>query len=172
MSVRTEDDAEGGNAFTAMLVPLPTHVEDPADRLRYVVEATAARKPASPGSDGTSPARTGLEIVDALPSSLFSVVGRLAASGTLTAMPPMANLIVSNVKGPSEALYLAGARITHLHGRTMAGPGLGMMIHCCGYAGQLDFGVTALRDLVGDPEIVTAGIVDEIERLRTATTVG
>lgn len=168
VSVRTEDDEGGGNAFTAMLVPLPTHLEDPAERLRYIAEATAARKPrpsGGSGGSGTSPARTLLELVDTVPSTMFSMLGGLASAGALTTLPPAANLIVSNVKGPDAELYLAGAKITHLYARTMAGPGLGVMIHCISYAGHLDFGITALRDLVPEPDVLIDGFADQLALL-------
>lgn len=170
VNVRTDEDSSGGNAFTAMLVPLPTHLDDPAERLRYVAEATSARKPTGSGADAGSgdatSARTFLELIDLVPSAMFAVMGGLAGGGALTSLPPTANLVMSNVRGSDDPLYLAGARIEHMHGRTMAGPGLGMMIHCAGYAGQLDFGVTVLRDLVPDPETITEALAEQLALLR------
>jgi len=80
----------------------------------------------------------------------------------------IANLVTSNIRGPIVPMYLAGAKITHLYGRTMVGAGVGLFVHCISYDGNLDFGFTAIRDLVPDPETLAAGTRAQLQALLDA----
>ncbi len=51
----------------------------------------------------------------------------------------------------------------------MAGFGVGLIIHGLSYAGHLDFGFTALAELVGDPDRIARGVQRHIALLLAAT---
>jgi WS/DGAT/MGAT family acyltransferase len=66
-------------------------------------------------------------------------------------IPPLANLVVSNFPGASSPLYLAGARLLTWWPLSIVEHGLGLNVTVQSYAGSLDFGVIAARDVLRDP---------------------
>ena len=56
-------------------------------------------------------------------------------------LPPMSNTLVSNVPGPKEVLYLAGAKLTEMHPISTMPPGNLLNITLVSYADQLFFGL-------------------------------
>jgi hypothetical protein len=66
-------------------------------------------------------------------------------------IPPLANLVVSNFTGASSPLYLAGARLLTWWPLSIVEHGLGVNVTVQSYAGSLDFGIVAARDVMPDP---------------------
>jgi diacylglycerol O-acyltransferase len=162
--VNVRDDAAeaaSGNHFAFMMVAIPD-IADPVERLREISALTKKSKPARPRADDTATARATrkpsgtvgqvMGLIDVLPSGAWQALGQLVNSSAVEAVPPIANFVVSNIPGPKDKLYIAGAEITHMYGRTMVGAGVGLFIHCLSYGDTLDFGFTALAELVPDPE--------------------
>ncbi|MDT5004971.1 MAG: diacylglycerol O-acyltransferase / wax synthase [Mycobacterium sp.] len=167
--VNVRDDsaeAASGNHFAFMMVAVPD-VADPVERLRTVSDLANKSKPAREGSETaanrTSRKPTGtvsqvMGLIDVLPSGVWLALGQLVNTPVIEAVPPIANFVVSNIPGPKDKLYIAGAEITHIYGRTMVGAGIGLFIHCLSYGDTLDFGFTALADLVPDPDTIVEGV--------------
>jgi hypothetical protein len=168
--VKVRDDAAeaaSGNHFAFMMVAIPD-IADPVERLREVSRLTKKSKPSRPRTKDASTSRTSrtsrtarkpsgtvgqvMGLIDVLPSGAWQLLGQLVNSSAVEAVPPIANFVVSNIPGPKDKLYIAGAEITHMYGRTMVGAGVGLFIHCLSYGDTLDFGFTALADLVPDPD--------------------
>jgi diacylglycerol O-acyltransferase / wax synthase len=170
-------ESASGNHFAFMVVPIPD-IADPVERIRTVSALTAKRKPAPASSKATT--RTGrkptgtvsqvMGLIDALPTGAWLALGQLVNSPAVEAVPPIANFVVSNIPGPREKLYIAGAEITHMYGRTMVGAGIGLFIHCLSYGDSLDFGFTALADLIPDPETIVEGMHRHLSELLNAPT--
>jgi diacylglycerol O-acyltransferase / wax synthase len=99
-------------------------------------------------------------------------LGQLVNSPAVEAVPPIANFVVSNIPGPRDKLYIAGAGITHMYGRTMVGAGIGLFIHCLSYGDSLDFGFTALADLIPDPNTIVEGVHRHLSELLDAPAQG
>jgi len=165
VNIRDESATAGsGNHFAFMMVAIPTDIADPVERLKTVAALTRRAKPARAAKTDTAAARkptgTGLgnvmRLIDTLPSGVWTAVRELVNSPAIEAIPPVTNYIVSNIPGPKNKLYFAGAQITHLYGRTMVGGGVGLFIHCISYGDDLDFGFTALAELVPDPHTIGA----------------
>jgi WS/DGAT/MGAT family acyltransferase len=159
-------EAASGNHFAFMMVAIPD-IADPVERLRAVSDLAAKGKPARDSNETVanrnSRKPTGtvshvMGLIDALPTGAWLAVGLLVNTRVIEAVPPIANFVVSNIPGPKEKLYIAGAEITHLYGRTMVGAGIGLFIHCLSYGDTLDFGFTALADLVPDPDTIVEGV--------------
>ena len=72
---------------------------------------------------------------------------------------------ISNVPGPPVPLYLAGARVRHYHPVSIVTHGLAFNITVQSYAGQLEFGLTAARDVVARPERVAGAIAAALTEL-------
>ena len=103
MPISTRGEYKGGdesNRVAMTALPLRTDIADPLERLLAVRQATSLGKSVSAALGKDLPAR----LVEVLPAFLVEQVMR-------SALVPLVNVTVSNVHGPDEALYLAGARL-------------------------------------------------------------
>jgi hypothetical protein len=66
-------------------------------------------------------------------------------------MPPMFNLVVSNVMGPPVPLYFGGARVDAIFPMGPVGEGLGLNITVLSNMGRLDVGILACTEAVAEP---------------------
>jgi WS/DGAT/MGAT family acyltransferase len=143
VSLRSPDQAaELGNRISAMLVP---RAVDPAGEVARLAATRAATQRLK-----TSGAWTGidalLELVDGLPAALVATVGQRLSLGRL------ANLISTNVPGPTETRWLCGARALELRPLVPIADGLGLGLAVFSYDGWLQIGLSADADLVPDLE--------------------
>jgi hypothetical protein len=158
MNMRTgaEDDPTGGNYFALVWGRLPTQLPDPAEQLRAIHTDMAVNKRVA-RARGTvvNPAAA---ITDIPPPGVWPIFGALMTKTPFgQVIPPITNLVVSNIAGPPFPLYLAGARLEHIFGRTMLISGVALFVHCISYDGRLEFGVTALSEVVPDPQRIAEG---------------
>ena len=91
--------------------------------------------------------------------------GRL---GVANRIPPIANLVVSNVPGPPMPFYLAGARLKTYWPVSIIEHGLGLNITLQSYAGSLDFGLIAARSGLPDLHRVARGLLEAFAELEAA----
>jgi WS/DGAT/MGAT family acyltransferase len=99
------------NQVSVLMVPLPTHLEDPGARFDAVRRGTAASKAAHEqfGSGTLS------GLAAAAPWRALALLWRASwRVGTAHLLPPVVNLVLSNVPGPPVPLYLAGGRLVGL----------------------------------------------------------
>jgi diacylglycerol O-acyltransferase len=78
--------------------------------------------------------------------------------------PPI-NLVVSNVPGPRDPLYVAGAQMV---GIWSVGPileGIGLNVTVWSYRDDLNIGVIACREHIPDPHEITDGMGDALAEL-------
>lgn len=76
-----------------------------------------------------------------------------------------ASAVISNVPGPREPLYIAGARIERQFFWVPQAGSIGVGVSLLTYDGAVHFGVMADRHLIAHPEQITTRFVDEFERL-------
>jgi diacylglycerol O-acyltransferase len=170
MSVRAADDRSAqGNRFLFLVNRLPIQLADPLERIAAIRRETELSKRV--GRAEAEVENTIVASTEIFPSGAWGVIGALPDS-VIGRAPAMFNLTLSSVPGPPFPMYLAGAEVTHLHLRTFTQRGgSGLFITCMGYNGTLHIGITALRELVPDPERLAAGIEDELvvlEQLESA----
>jgi diacylglycerol O-acyltransferase len=79
------------------------------------------------------------------------------------------NVTISNVPGPREALYFAGAKMDNYIPVSIVTDDMGLNITVHSYLDRLDFGLIADRDLVPDLWDMVDMHIDEIGRLFEAT---
>ena len=95
-----------------------------------------------------------------------SGLSRIWASGRIAEkLPPLANVIISNVPGPPISLYLAGAKLKHYYPASIVTHGLALNITVQTYAGFLEFGITACADIVQKPEQLAAALAQSLNEL-------
>jgi len=73
-------------------------------------------------------------------------------------VPSLANLVVSNVPGPPMTLFMAGAKIVHYYPVSIVTHGLGLNITVNSYAGWLEFGVIAGKEIVPKVATIATGL--------------
>jgi hypothetical protein len=73
---------------------------------------------------------------------LASLYGRSRLAGVI---PPIANVVISNVPGPQVPLYAAGARMATYWPMSIVEHGVGLNITVMSYAGAMGFGFTTAR---------------------------
>jgi WS/DGAT/MGAT family acyltransferase len=164
INVRVGGEGAGyGNHWAMMFNRLPVGTADPLEQLRTIrSESSANRRAARARAEIGDPAAA---IATIVPPPAWPLIGRLLGSPIGGLMPPIANLQVSSIPGSPQPLYLAGARLLHIHSRTFVQQGSGLFIACIGYDGTLDVGITAIRELVPDPERIATGMRDHLELL-------
>ena len=78
------------------------------------------------------------------------------------------NVTISNVPGPREPLYTAGAKLLHYYPVSTIVDGQGLNITVQSYLDTLDFGLVACRELVPDLWDMVDAIVEDLEGLAKA----
>ena len=140
-----------GNRVSAMMVPIPTDVADPLERLRIVHVATQESKEAA----GAIPARTLSDMNQFIPFALAGVAARNAATLRLAdTNAPTVNTVVTNVPGPQQPLYLVGAKLLEQVGLGPVTDGVGLFHPVFSYNGRISVGVTACREMMPDPGVL------------------
>ena len=147
ISLRAAGDKDYTTRATMVLAGLATDLADPIARIAAIHASAGA------GKSFTSRARS--VIPTDFPSIgapwLLAVVANLyGRAQRLEAFPPLANVVISNVWGPSRPLYLAGARMLTYWPVSIVTHGLGLNITVQSYCGSLDFGLIAARRAVPD----------------------
>jgi WS/DGAT/MGAT family acyltransferase len=151
VSVRKAGE-EGGNRISTVLVDLPVHEPDPAERIRIINAAMVEIK-------DSAAVRAG-----ALAVAASGWAPPLVSSGLARAMGGVRafNLVVSNVPGPQATFYMNGSQMLEAYPCVPLNPAnQGLNVGVISYDGGVGFGLMADRDL--DPPLAVAAA-----HLRTA----
>ncbi len=146
-----------GNQFGLVFLDLPIGIENPIERL-YAVRAN----------------------MNALKGSFQPVLalGLLAAMGSgpkalqdvlLESLARNASSVMTNVPGPQQPLYLAGAAIKSLMFWVPQSGDIGMGVSIISYDGAVQFGVITDEGLCPDPDLISARFASEFEKLVLTT---
>lgn len=149
VSLRAEGNDEMNNQVTSVRVDLATDLDDPVARFKAIHASSEAAKAVvrelKPVLGVDLPSLGTPWIM----TSLASLFGRSNLSRQL---PPLANVLISNVPGPAMPLYVAGARMTSFYPVSIPYHGSAVNITVQSYAGSLDFGITACRRILSQDE--------------------
>jgi diacylglycerol O-acyltransferase / wax synthase len=164
VGVNTAPAAENGwtrsSRVAALLVDLPVGEPDPVRRLARVQYAMAAHAAAGPvGAD----ALVGLS--GFAPPTLTSLSARAAHNLTRR----MYDISITNVPGPQQPLYAAGAQLAEVFPVMPLNEGHAVAIGLTSYNGNVYFGVNADRDAVPDADAIAELIDAALAELIAAT---
>jgi diacylglycerol O-acyltransferase len=163
VSIRTGEETEKWtNRVSAIIAEIPTHIDDPIERVRAVHESMVTSKMLF----DAIPASTLTEFASFPPPAVFTRAMRMATRfqlGNRFQMP--VNVTISNVPGPREPLYSAGSRLLHYFPVSTIAEGQGLNITVQSYQNVLDIGLVSCRELVPDVWELTDMIVDDLELL-------
>ena len=166
ISLRAKGNTEYTTQATMALVNLHTHLADPVRRLRAIRDASGAVKSLAQGARGIMPTDFPSIAVPWLLHGLASLYGR---SGLAGAIPPIANVVISNVPGPQVPLYAAGARMATYWPLSIPEHGVGLNITVMSYAGAMGFGFTTARNAVPHAEELTRALSSAFAELEAKT---
>jgi hypothetical protein len=82
-------------------------------------------------------------------------------------LPPLINVLISNVPGPQVPLYFAGARIVANYPVSIPAHGGALNMTVQSYNGALEYGLTACRRAVPDVDVLADYVVDAHRQLLT-----
>lgn len=144
-------DASSGNHVTMSSLSLGTHIADPKKRFAHIRAASEQMK-------------GGLSTLKALMPSDFPSIGlpwlasaaARAWGGVAGRVPPLVNLVVSNVPGPAVPLYLAGARMLSNAPASIVVHGIALNITVQTYEKQLEIGLIACAQALPDIDALAA----------------
>jgi WS/DGAT/MGAT family acyltransferase len=145
---------ELSNKVSGMTIRLPTHLEDPEAIVRAVHRETEdAKRVFQAVEDDVVPAW--LELVPPLATGFGAQL--FSELHVADRVPPVVNLVVSNMRGPPFPLYFGGARVEAVYPMGPVGEGVGLNVTLLSNMGRLDVGVLACRELVPDPWEIADG---------------
>lgn len=130
------ETSEGGNQVSVLLANLATDIADPLPRLQRIVAGTTEAKAKLSAMPRLQKMAHGMTSIS--PMGVGMVVGTAKTH-------PQFNVVISNVPGPRETLYLNGARLDEVYPVSIATHYLALNITIQGYGDQLGFGFTACR---------------------------
>jgi diacylglycerol O-acyltransferase / wax synthase len=165
VSIRTDEQkGKGGNRVSTMMASLPSHLEDPAERLQACHGAMKAAK----DQHGALPADLLGDVTQFAMPAIAGQAARAAARLRVVERVNPFNLIVSNVPGPPIDLYYAGCKILAYYPLSAIADGQGLNVTVMSLAGGLHFGLIADRELVPDVDRMTAYLEEELACLQEA----
>lgn len=138
VSLRTREEAGEGNGISLAISSLATQIADPKLRFEAIKASMQANK--SLLSSLSKPAMTLYTNLLMAPFMIGQMTGLAARTHR-----PMYNTMISNVPGPSEVLYMNGARLLSAYPVSLIFNGQSLNITILSYDGQMHFGFTACR---------------------------
>jgi diacylglycerol O-acyltransferase len=167
VSIRTGDESDPWTNRVSMIVAdLPTDCPDPVERVARCREAMNVAK----RQFELVPAEALVDVAQFSSPVLATAAVRLASQLRLAdRINQPTNLVISNVPGPRQPLYFAGAKMAHQFPVSIVTDGQGLNITVCSYLDRLDFGFIVDRQLVPDVWDLADLHIEEITRLFDAT---
>jgi HAD superfamily hydrolase (TIGR01490 family) len=148
ISLRAQDDPQGGNRFTGAKFAAPIAETDPAARIAAVRQFVLAARAASAAKADTVTAALA-PAIGWLPAPVVSTIsGRLTSTNDVQ---------VSSIPGVPFPVYIAGSRITHMYPFGPL-PGCAAMITLISHDGDCCIGINTDTLAVTDP----GGLADDL----------
>jgi diacylglycerol O-acyltransferase / wax synthase len=158
VSIRTQDDRGMGNRVSQWFVRAPVDEPDPLVRVARIQAATEELKASKQALD----ADLIMNIAEWTPTILLSLASR-AASGSAPY-----NMMVTNVPGPQQPLYLLGAKLLSLYSQVPIADSTALGVAIVSYAGKLCLGFNADLERVPDLAAFADGTCDAFSEIAAA----
>lgn len=156
VSVRTDDERGAfGNKLVQILCPLPLHIADPIDRLRFVSAQMQGLK--------ESKQALGAEVIaraeDFAPPTILAQATRMNFSTRFY------NLLVTNVPGPQVSVYALGRRLEGVFPIPFLAGDRALAVAVMSCDGKMNFGLLADYDALPDLDQLTDGLSASLAEL-------
>ena len=169
VSLREEGNTDANNQVFGMICSIASDIEDPKTRLQTIIAQSTKSKEMSHPLRALMPQVSNLSMLGA--PIMVQVLALLYSRSSLSdVLPPAANITVSNVPGPRQTLYAAGAELLHIFPVSISSHGLALNITVQSYRDQLDFGFIAGANIIPHVQVLCDMLPEEFAALQTAFT--
>ncbi len=160
VSVRADDPTSGESLARVeqLLVDLPLGEPNATVRLQQIAYQTKAHA----DTGRAVPARRLAEVGGFAPSTLHSLGARVASGLSRRVF----NLLVTNVPGPQNPLYAAGAELLQTYPVIPLAKGQGLAVGLTSYQGGVFYGLNADREAMPDLDVLCQCVSESLEELR------
>ena len=136
---------------------LATDIAAPVARLQAIHQACeAAKQQVHGGKKGV------IELMQTMPPWVVTAMMGVTTPQQTTQMIG-SNLIVSNVRGSDQPMYVAGARLETMFPMSIITSGIGINFTCVSYNGHVDVGIAIEPQLVPEPWSIIDGMQDALK---------
>lgn len=164
VSVRVDGDDDRSNAIAFLTIDLHTEIADPVERVKAINRSSTLAK----------------DQIKRLPPAAANQFGLLTqgpflaqfVTGTAGRVRPPYNIVTSNVPGPLEPRYLAGAPLDELYPVSVVAHGQTINITAMSTAGRFNIGFIGDRDRLPHLQHVAVYSGDALAELETALGIG
>jgi WS/DGAT/MGAT family acyltransferase len=159
VSMRTDESS--GNSISFIIAKLHTEIADPYERLMAIQHSTKLAKDRFKNlpSKATQEALGSLVMGPYIGQVALNLAGRGA---------PVYNLVISNIPGPREFLYMNGARMEIFYPISMIFDGQALNITFLSYAGRYAACFTACRESVPSMQRIAVDTGEALDELMAA----
>lgn len=164
VNIRGKQEQSGdNNQISAIMSMIHTDIEDPVDRLLAISQSmTGAKKYVD------TPLADPIKVAGIFNPWLSKRVARWYVDRHMTEKLPMGNCcgVITNVAGPSEPLYSAGAQLVRYYPMGVLTAGGGLFHSVFSMAGTLSITATADRQAMPDPEFYRQCLDESFKELQ------
>jgi len=154
-------DTSSGNAVGTLLTNLATDVDDAGDRLSTIHASVQVGKQALAGMNRLQATAVSALLMAPLTLGTFFGANRF--------VPPVYNLVISNVPGPKEPRWWNGARLDAVYPLSIPLTGQALNITVTSYVDNLEFGLIGCRRSVPHLQRLLSHLDTAAKNLATAT---
>jgi len=167
ISLREEGNTDSNNQVFGMICSISTNIEDPKERLEAIIAQSTKSKEMSHPLRALMPQVSNLSMLGA--PIVVQIMALLYSRTNLSdVLPPAANVTISNVPGPRQTLYAAGAELLHIFPVSISTHGLALNITVQSYRDQLDFGFIAGANIIPHVQVLCDMLPLEFDALEAA----
>ncbi len=167
ISLREEGNTDANNQVFGMICGIATNIEDPKARLEAIIAQSTKSKEMSHPLRALMPQVSNLSMLGA--PIMVQILALLYSRSSLSdVLPPAANITVSNVPGPRQTLYAAGAELLHIFPVSISTHGIALNITVQSYRDQLDFGFIAGANIIPHVQVLCDMLPGEFAALQAA----
>ena len=167
ISLREEGNTDANNQVFGMICAIASNVEDPKARLEAIIAQSTKAKEMSHPLRALMPQVSNISLLGA--PIVVQILALLYSRSSLSdVLPPAANITVSNVPGPRQTLYAAGAELLHIFPVSISTHGIALNITVQSYRDQLDFGFIAGANIIPHVQVLCDMLPEEFAVLEAA----
>ena len=160
LNLRRDGNDQMGNQIAILPVVLGNAGREPLKRLDEISRSSAVVKQ---GARALSPDSVSIYT---LAMQGLAQAGELLGASAL--IPPLGNVLISNVPGPQVPLYLWGSRLVSSFPLSAIPPGLALNITFFSYDGRMDIGLISGYGAVPDIAVLPGYLSDAFNALQAA----
>ncbi|QAU48252.1 WS/DGAT/MGAT family O-acyltransferase [Bradyrhizobium guangzhouense] len=167
ISLREEGNTEANNQVFGMICSIATNIADPKARLEAIIAQSTKSKEMSHPLRALMPQVSNISMLGA--PIIVQILALLYSRSDLSdVLPPAANITVSNVPGPRQTLYAAGAELLHIFPVSISTHGQALNITVQSYRDQLDFGFIVGANIIPHVQVMCDMLPEEFAALEAA----